>query len=65
MARLAAETEFTKRYATWNEIQKWFWEEVPVIKFGDFFTLRIQQKQVTGYANRNRPFFWNVWLAAR
>jgi peptide/nickel transport system substrate-binding protein len=65
MARLAAETEFSKRYAIWSEIQKWFWEEVPVIKFGDFFTLRIKQKQVAGYANRNRPFFWNVWLASR
>jgi len=65
MARLAAETDFTKRYAIWTEIQKWFWEEVPVIKFGDFFILRIKQKQVAGYANRNRPFFWNVWLASR
>ena len=65
MARLATETEFPKRYAIWVDIQKWFWDEVPVIKFGDFFTLRIQQKQVMGYANRYRPFFWNVWLAAR
>jgi peptide/nickel transport system substrate-binding protein len=65
MARLAAETDFTKRYAIWTEIQKWFWEEVPVIKFGDFFILRIKQKQVAGYANRNRPFFWNAWLASR
>jgi hypothetical protein len=47
------------------EIQRWFWDEVPNIKFGDFFTLRIKQKQVLGYANRNRPFFWNVWLASR
>lgn len=65
MARLAAETEFSRRYAIWTEIQRWYWEEVPVVKFGDFFTLRIKQKQVMGYANRYRPFFWNVWLAAR
>ncbi len=65
MARLAAETEFAKRSAIWREIQGWFWQEVPVIKFGDFFTLRIKQKAVGGYANRYRPFFWNVWLAAR
>ncbi|MBI3455651.1 MAG: ABC transporter substrate-binding protein [Candidatus Rokubacteria bacterium] len=65
MARLASETEFSKRYAIWREIQRWFWEEVPVIKFGDFFTLRIKQKSVGGYANRYRPFFWNVWLAPR
>jgi len=65
MARLAAETEFSKRYGIWSEIQRWFWDEVPNIKFGDFFGLRIMQKQVAGYANRNRPFFWNVWLASR
>jgi hypothetical protein len=36
---------------------------VPVVKLGDFFTLRIKQKSVAGYANRYRPFFWNVGLA--
>jgi peptide/nickel transport system substrate-binding protein len=65
MGRLAAETDFPKRQAPWREIQGWFWQEVPVIKFGDFFTLRIKQKSVGGYANRYRPFFWNVWLAGR
>jgi peptide/nickel transport system substrate-binding protein len=65
MARLVAETDLPKRQATWREIQGWFWQEVPVIKFGDFFTLRIKQKRVAGYANRYRPFFWNVWLAGR
>jgi peptide/nickel transport system substrate-binding protein len=65
MGRLAAEPDFPRRQALWREIQGWFWQEVPVIKFGDFFTLRIKQKGVGGYANRYRPFFWNVWLAAR
>lgn len=65
MARLAAETDFAKRKAIWNDVQRWFWDEVPNIKFGDFFTLRIKQKQVAGYANRNRPFFWNVSLASK
>ncbi|HEV8674743.1 MAG TPA: ABC transporter substrate-binding protein [Methylomirabilota bacterium] len=65
MGRLASETDTPKRMAIWRDIQGWFWQEVPVIKFGDFFTLRIKQKAVGGYANRYRPFFWNVWLAAR
>jgi ABC-type transport system substrate-binding protein len=51
------------RKAIWEEIQRWFWEEVPVVKLGDFFTLRVKQKAVAGYANRYRPFFWNVVLA--
>lgn len=65
MARLVGETDPPRRQAVWREIQGWFWQEIPVIKFGDFFTLRIKQKGVAGYANRYRPFFWNVSLAAR
>jgi peptide/nickel transport system substrate-binding protein len=61
--RLACETDFARRKAIWDDIQRWFWEEVPVAKLGDFFSLRIKQKAVTGYANRYRPFFWNVGLA--
>jgi hypothetical protein len=34
-----------------------------VVKVGDFFTLRVKQKTVAGYANRSRRFFWNVGLA--
>jgi peptide/nickel transport system substrate-binding protein len=65
MAGMVAETDFARRKELWAQIQRWFWEEVPVIKFGDFFTLRIKQKGVGGYANRYRPFFWNVSLAGR
>jgi peptide/nickel transport system substrate-binding protein len=62
-AKLACETDVARRKATWDEIQRWFWDEVPVVKLGDFFSLRIKQKGVVGYANRYRPFFWNVGLA--
>lgn len=54
-----------RRQAVWRDIQGWFWEEVPVITFSDFFTLRVQQKSVAGSANRYRPFFRNGSLAAR
>jgi peptide/nickel transport system substrate-binding protein len=63
-SRLACETDFARRKAVWEEIQRWFWDEVPVVKLGDFFTLRVKQKGVVGYANRYRPFFWNVGLRA-
>jgi len=61
-SRLACETDFARRKAVWEEIQRWFWDEVPVVKLGDFFTLRVKQKSVVGYANRYRPFFWNVGI---
>jgi len=62
MNKLAQETVFEKRFETWKEIQKIFWDEVPVIKFGDFFILRLKQKIVKGYRHLNEPFFWNVWI---
>jgi peptide/nickel transport system substrate-binding protein len=65
MTRFTGETDPGRRRALWTEIQQWFWTEVPVIKLGDFFSLRIKQKSVVGYANRYRPFFWNVGLSAR
>jgi peptide/nickel transport system substrate-binding protein len=61
---MACETDFARRKAVWEEIQRWFWDEVPVVKLGDFFPLRVKQKSVVGYANRYRPFFWNVGIRA-
>ena len=36
-ARLQCETDFARRKAIWDEVQRWFWAEVPVVKLGDFF----------------------------
>lgn len=62
MNKLAQEIVFEERFETWEEIQKVFWEEVPVIKFGDFSILRLKQKIVKGHKNLIETFFWNVWL---
>ena len=62
MDKLAQETVFKKRYEIWKEVQKTFWEEVPAIKLGDYFSLRLKQKSVKGNKNMIEPFYWNVWL---
>jgi len=62
MDKLAQETRFEKRFEIWKEIQKVFWDEVPVLKFGDFFILRLKQKTVKGHKNLIETFFWNVWI---
>lgn len=62
MDKLAKETVFEKRHEIWKEIQKIFYDEVPDIKFGDMFILRLRQKFVKGHKNLNETFFWNVWL---
>lgn len=62
MDKLAQETRFEKRFEIWKEIQKIFWDEVPVFRFGDMFILRLKQKTVKGHKNLNETFFWNVWI---
>jgi peptide/nickel transport system substrate-binding protein len=62
MDKLAQETVFKKRFEIWKDVQKTFWEEVPAIKLGDLFVLRLKQKNLKGNRNMIEPFYWNVWL---
>ncbi|MEW6524273.1 MAG: ABC transporter substrate-binding protein [Bacillota bacterium] len=62
LAQLRRETDFDKRYELWGKAQALFWEDVPVIKFGDYFLLHIHREEVRGYAARNSNFYWNVWI---
>jgi peptide/nickel transport system substrate-binding protein len=51
------------RRKTWAEFQKLFYEDIPLIKTGDFNELRARQKRVQGFDNLPFFFLWNVWLA--
>jgi peptide/nickel transport system substrate-binding protein len=62
MAKFVQESQFSKRMETWKEIQKLCWEEVPFIKLGDFFILRLKDKSIKGDKIMNEAFFWNVWI---
>jgi peptide/nickel transport system substrate-binding protein len=62
MNKLAQETVFEKRLDTWKEIQKIYWDEVPVLQCGDYFVFRVKQKTVQGNKNMIEPFYWNVWI---
>jgi len=62
MNKLAQETVFEKRLETWKEIQKIYWDEVPVLQCGDYFVFRVKQRTVQGNKNMIEPFYWNVWI---
>jgi peptide/nickel transport system substrate-binding protein len=62
MNKLAQETVFEKRMDTWKEIQKIYWDEVPVLQCGDYFVYRVKQKTVQGNKNMIEPFYWNAWI---
>jgi peptide/nickel transport system substrate-binding protein len=47
----------------WDEIQSLYYEDVVVIKIGDYFEHHIAADEVEGYANMPEPFFWNVSLS--
>lgn len=62
MNKLAQETQFEKRFEMWKEVQKIYWDEVPILHCGDYFVLRVKQKNLQGNKNMIEPFYWNVWI---
>ncbi|NIO05605.1 MAG: twin-arginine translocation signal domain-containing protein [Proteobacteria bacterium] len=64
LEKLSLEADFEKRFAIWKDLQRWHYEDVGVIKMGDFFSMRIMGKRVRGFRNLVQPFEWNVWLAS-
>lgn len=64
LEKLALETKFEKRVAIWQEIQRLHYEDVGVIKLGDFFSMRMMGKRVRGFKNLVQPFEWNVWVTS-
>ncbi len=61
IGRLIREPDLNTRKQIWTDVQKLYWEDVPGIKFGDFFNLAVARSGVHGLATRPDLFFWNVW----
>jgi peptide/nickel transport system substrate-binding protein len=59
---LMAEVDPDKALEIWKQIEEIYYEDVPVVKIGDFFWYLIKRKELKGYANLPEPFFWNAWL---
>ncbi len=62
LAQMRRESDFNKRFAIWEKAKQLFWEDVPVIKFGDYFLLHVLRKEVQGYQGLFNIFWWNVWV---
>jgi len=61
LKKVNTEMDPIKRKQNWDELQAHFWEEVPLIKFGDFFVLSAARNNVHGVQSTPFPFYWNVW----
>jgi peptide/nickel transport system substrate-binding protein len=63
MDAIRVEPDPRKRKALWDEVNKRFYEYVPVIRYGDVFGFRAMQATVKGFnEGMSFPRFYNVWL---
>jgi peptide/nickel transport system substrate-binding protein len=56
--------DFQQRKQIWDQFQQLVYEEVPVVKLGDFFGLTVKWRKLSGESNpvSQFPSFWNRWL---
>lgn len=58
----SSEPNPAKRAVLWGELQKLIYEEVPVIRIGNFSALAVRSKRLAGVTPAVWPFFWNSWV---
>ena len=57
-----AEAVPSKRAALWGDVQAAMYDEVPVIRLGNFNALAVRSQRLAGVAPAVWPFFWNTWV---
>lgn len=62
-------TDYEDRLESWNRFQALFYEQVPIIKFGDYYQLhmRVPDSIVGGFGTATHPiqtfpYLWNMWF---
>lgn len=64
LEQLQSESEFDARYATWEKLQRVFYEEVPMIKVGDALGVCARATGLKGFVSQSQlgAMYWNMWL---
>jgi peptide/nickel transport system substrate-binding protein len=62
MESIRREADPKVRRAMWDKVQTLLYEDVGRIKFGDYFSLVVDRKNVRGLLAVNELPLWNVWL---
>jgi len=65
MTLLQRHTDPKVRMEIWKRAQRLFWEDVPAIKYGDYFVMHLHRRELKGYTGQPGHFFWNVWWEGR
>jgi len=58
---ILSEPDPKKAYALVEDLQRLVYEDVALVKTGEYFILHGARKEIKGYASMLRPFFFNVW----
>ncbi len=59
---MATELRFEQHYRLWQDLQRLFWERIPVIHYGYSAALQVMRKHVHGPFDMGQLYFWNVWV---
>lgn len=59
---ILSERDQKKMFSLIEDLQRLVYEDVPLVKTGEYFVLHASRKQFKGYASMLRPFFFNTWL---
>ena len=59
-----SEADPVKRAKLWGDVQQAIYEEVPVMRIGNFNMLAARGKRLEGVTPAVWPFFWNAWISA-
>jgi len=65
LKQLVQTIDYKERYKLWEDFQRYWWQEVPAIHFGQYSMMRVASTKVKDYSNLRMITFWNVWLAPR
>lgn len=65
MTLLQRHTDPRVRMEIWRRAQRLFWEDVPAIKYGDYFLLHLHRGELKGYTGQPGHAFWNTWWEGR
>ncbi|MHB1415277.1 MAG: ABC transporter substrate-binding protein [Chloroflexota bacterium] len=60
---ILSEQDPKKAYSLVEDLQRLVYEEVALVKTGEYFIFHASRSNFKGYASMLRPFFFNTWLA--
>jgi ABC-type transport system substrate-binding protein len=62
---MSRHSEMKVRQQLWNRAQRLFYEDMPAVKFGDYYTFSPYRREVKGFSGPFLLYHWNSWLESR